>query len=609
MMDLDGRQRHQLHDALLSAFPTRPTLEQMVDYGLDENLNKIAGNSNLTDAVFELIRWAKARDRIEELIRTALRFNSRNAKLCEFASQVGIAVDIPSQDTTQSPKSGTQQFISRPFPSPRPALSTSVAVSKDEEFDVFISYSHQDQKWVREWLVPYLQQAMLKVCVDYESFRPGMPIVQAIEQAVQNSRKTLLVISPDYLKSEWGEFENILVQTLSPAAYSVRLIPLLRQYRDEQDIPLRIKSLLWVDFTQPSELGFQFQRLLAVIRDEPLPQWKSGTAQLPEAPQTAITCEVVPLEAKLPSQDPPAYLTLPPGYRYLGKLESLTTEHLYREQDGHVVLWFPPQPGIFSSFLVDKYAVTAQQACMFLNDVMGRGLVGVDHLTRNGVTCCVDKRGRLLVLDAQDQWRQLPMQSRPASPWGITYQNAKWQPIAGCELLPATLISWWGARLYSLWAHRQSVELADQHVAYLPTSGQWQLAALFDPTVKRQQLYPWGDIWERNLVNYAGYWADYEVPGPESLERWRINQPDTHKHIRPLPVSSLLEGRSPIGCVQLLGNVWEWTADAPPDNSSKRIIRGGACNVPQEYCMPDYVVTWPAERANEYIGFRCVFPL
>src|SRR5947209_17654034 len=95
MMDLDGRQRQQLHDALLGAFPTRSALEQMVDFGLDENLNKITGNSNLTDAVFELIRWAKARDRIEELIRTALRFNSRNAKLREFASQVGIAVDIP----------------------------------------------------------------------------------------------------------------------------------------------------------------------------------------------------------------------------------------------------------------------------------------------------------------------------------------------------------------------------------------------------------------------------------------------------------------------------------------------------------------------------------
>src|SRR5437588_9473860 len=111
MMDLDGRQRQQLHDALLGAFPTRSALEQMVDYGLDENLNKIAGNSNLSDAVFELIRWAKARDRIEELIRAALQVNWRNSKLREFASEVGIVVEIPVQDTEQSPQSGTQQFI------------------------------------------------------------------------------------------------------------------------------------------------------------------------------------------------------------------------------------------------------------------------------------------------------------------------------------------------------------------------------------------------------------------------------------------------------------------------------------------------------------------
>ncbi len=64
------------------------------------------------------------------------------------------------------------------------------------EYDAFVSYSHRDQAWVRDWLVPTLRGAGLKVCVDYDGFRVGEPIVTAIERAVTTSRKTLVVLTP-----------------------------------------------------------------------------------------------------------------------------------------------------------------------------------------------------------------------------------------------------------------------------------------------------------------------------------------------------------------------------------------------------------------------------
>ena len=65
----------QLRDALLSAFPTEDTLKQMVRFELDENLDEIAGGQNLSEKVFNLIEWAKAQGRTEELINGARNNN------------------------------------------------------------------------------------------------------------------------------------------------------------------------------------------------------------------------------------------------------------------------------------------------------------------------------------------------------------------------------------------------------------------------------------------------------------------------------------------------------------------------------------------------------
>src|SRR5215468_2047166 len=85
-------------------------------------------------------------------------------------------------------------------------------------YDVFLSYSHRNKEWVRDWLVPRLKDAGLKVCIDHESFAAGAPSITEMECAVLQSRKTLCILTPEYLQSEWAEFENLLLQTRDPAA-------------------------------------------------------------------------------------------------------------------------------------------------------------------------------------------------------------------------------------------------------------------------------------------------------------------------------------------------------------------------------------------------------
>ncbi|MBU7583219.1 MAG: toll/interleukin-1 receptor domain-containing protein [Nostoc sp. TH1S01] len=115
------------------------------------------------------------------------------------------------------------------------------------DYDVFISYSSADKDWVRNILLRRLEDKGLRACIDYRDFDRGAPTVKEIERVIHVSRKTLLVLTPAYLKSGWTEFENLLLQTLDPTNQQRRLLPLLKE---RCNLPTRISFLTYVDLVQ-----------------------------------------------------------------------------------------------------------------------------------------------------------------------------------------------------------------------------------------------------------------------------------------------------------------------------------------------------------------------
>ena len=85
------------------------------------------------------------------------------------------------------------------------------------EFDVFISYSSKDKQWVRGELLNRIEKAGLKAFIDFRDFARGAPSIKECERGVVQCRKTLIVLTPDYIESEWCELEAIMTQTLGPA--------------------------------------------------------------------------------------------------------------------------------------------------------------------------------------------------------------------------------------------------------------------------------------------------------------------------------------------------------------------------------------------------------
>uniref|UniRef100_A0A3Q2C8T0 Toll-like receptor 13 n=1 Tax=Cyprinodon variegatus TaxID=28743 RepID=A0A3Q2C8T0_CYPVA len=71
-------------------------------------------------------------------------------------------------------------------------------------FDAFVSYNVHDENWVYKEMLPVLEgEQGWRLCLHHRDFQPGKPIIENITDAIYSSRKTICVISQNYLQSEW----------------------------------------------------------------------------------------------------------------------------------------------------------------------------------------------------------------------------------------------------------------------------------------------------------------------------------------------------------------------------------------------------------------------
>ena len=72
-MRLTGPERKQLRQAIISAYPNLSDLEMMVSEELEQNLSTITLGRNYNKIVFDLIEWAQAKNKLEDIICAAYR--------------------------------------------------------------------------------------------------------------------------------------------------------------------------------------------------------------------------------------------------------------------------------------------------------------------------------------------------------------------------------------------------------------------------------------------------------------------------------------------------------------------------------------------------------
>lgn len=139
----------------------------------------------------------------------------------------------------------------------------SPTASSGYSYDVFISHNRADKDWARH-LARSLQRrsirgTKLRVFFDEWSILVGESIPAALRRGLRQSRHVLLVMSPEWVTSEWCQLETDTIIAADPSGRHRRLIPILLR---ECDIPADLRRLKYLDFTIQDRFGSNFKQLI-----------------------------------------------------------------------------------------------------------------------------------------------------------------------------------------------------------------------------------------------------------------------------------------------------------------------------------------------------------
>lgn len=156
--------------------------------------------------------------------------------------------------------------------------------------------------------------------------------------------------------------------------------------------------------------------------------------------------------------------------------------------------------------------------------------------------------------------------------------------------LPVVHVSWYEAQAYCRWAGRR-----------LPSEAEWEATAAAEPSAgtlgARRRLFPWGEA------------------APDAVHAnldWRCGGV--------VDVGAFAAGDSAAGCRQMIGNVWEWTADdfAPypgfvadpykeysqPWFGTHKVLRGGSWATSARLIRNTWRNFYTPDRRDIWAGFR-----
>lgn len=92
--------------------------------------------------------------------------------------------------------------------------------------DFFISYNKADRVWA-EWIAYVLEEEGFSTSIQAWDFRPGTNFVLEMQEAAAKAVRTVMVLSPDYLTSEFAVSEWAAAFARDPKGVEGKLVPVM----------------------------------------------------------------------------------------------------------------------------------------------------------------------------------------------------------------------------------------------------------------------------------------------------------------------------------------------------------------------------------------------
>jgi formylglycine-generating enzyme required for sulfatase activity len=489
-----------------------------------------------------------------------------------------------------------------------------------ERQQLFISYSRADREWVdrlKAMLGPLLRGGDLYLWDDSQ-IEPGARWQEEIARALSSAKVALLLVSPDFLNSDfidqeelppllqaaeeeglvllWVKLRPCLVQRTPIHAYQAALDPV----RPLSTMPVWEQEVALEKVAQRIEAAFQGTR-------EPKPRSQAAPAPTPTqtpaqapTPAPAPTPTQTPAQAPTPAPAPAPGTAAPPGLARQRLAGSDTAWGLVEELAPGVELQLVEiaagrfsmgsPPGEEGRTVYENAA--EEWKCL-------AGVAGVDVEAQRLVSVPRFWLGRFPITQAQWQvvagWPQL---ERELDPDPAQFKGVD-RPVEG--------VSWHDAQEFC----RRLSKRTGRHYS-LPSEALWEYACRAGSTTP----FHFGPTISSKLANFHGNYT--YASGPKS---------DYREHTTPVgcfPANAL-------GLHDMHGNVWEWCLDRwhpsprqgpsdgrpwlepaeelPPVGRELRLLRGGSWFGEPHFCRSACRTGVHPGALDDGVGFRvCCLP-
>jgi hypothetical protein len=213
--------------------------------------------------------------------------DARHQRLVSLAEDLELALGGGGSTTQptkpkpsfQTPRSDTPKTEPlQPSYSPTSDRSAAAEESREkpreeaEKKDLFVSYNRADKQWA-EWIAWQLEEVGYTTIIQAWDFRPGSNFVIDMQRAAEQARRTIAVLSPDYLQALYTQPEWAAAFAQDPTGKKGTLLPVRVRECELQGL---LSQVVYIDLVGLTEQAAKEKLLVGVKQGRVKPTTAPG---------------------------------------------------------------------------------------------------------------------------------------------------------------------------------------------------------------------------------------------------------------------------------------------------------------------------------------------